>query len=219
MLTLPPAAAAMSTAPWCWARCRSATVRRSTHFSCCPSMPAWQWELPSTRAPANRTTPCHALAAPPASPHAIFIPTHLFRRRVLLPPVRAAWRHGAAARVGPRAQQVGAGTLVVDASDCSFLLESPLQARQTSLRSTSGAAHANCPPSARMHSPTCCREDVAAGMFTPDPPNKQGLVAAYSFGPEDVDKTPGGKVRGAVHSMVCTGGGMAWCGMAWRGGA
>lgn len=45
-----------------------------------------------------------------------------------------------------------------------------------------------------QHSPTRRRDDIAAGMFTADPPNKQGLAAAYSFGPEDVEKTPGGKV-------------------------
>ncbi|PRW20453.1 concanavalin A-like lectin glucanase [Chlorella sorokiniana] len=38
------------------------------------------------------------------------------------------------------------------------------------------------------------KEDVAAVMFTADPPNKQGLAAAYSFGPEDVEKTPDGRV-------------------------
>ncbi len=31
-------------------------------------------------------------------------------------------------------------------------------------------------------------------MFTADPPNKQGLAAAYSFGPEDVEKTADGRV-------------------------
>lgn len=33
-------------------------------------------------------------------------------------------------------------------------------------------------------------------MFSADPPNKQGLAAAYGFGPEDVEKTADGKVRG-----------------------
>lgn len=48
----------------------------------------------------------------------------------------------------------------------------------------------------------CCREDVSAGMFTADPPHKQGLAAAYGFGPEDVEKTGDGKVRG-ITSRFC----------------
>ena len=62
---------------------------------------------------------------------------------------------------------------------------------------------------------TCCRDDIAAGMFKADPPSKQGLVASYSFLPENVEKSADGKVggwAGAVaaalvqHAVLCCAG-------------
>ncbi len=41
----------------------------------------------------------------------------------------------------------------------------------------------------------CLREEVAAGMFAVEPPNKQGLAAHYPFRPDTLEQMPDGRVR------------------------
>ena len=71
---------------------------------------------------------------------------------------------------------------------------------------------------------TCCRDDIAAGMFKADPPSRQGLVASYSFLPENVEKSADGKVGGwasavaaalVQHAVLCC----AWQGLSRLAGA
>ena len=59
---------------------------------------------------------------------------------------------------------------------------------------SASAAAASLPPA--LPAPATCRDDIASGMFKSDPPSKQGLVASYSFLPENVDKSADGKVGG-----------------------
>jgi hypothetical protein len=64
---------------------------------------------------------------------------------------------------------------------------------------TVAAAAASLPPA--LPAPATCRDDIAAGMFKRDPPSRQGLVASYSFLPENVKKSADGKVGGWLTAL------------------
>ena len=46
-----------------------------------------------------------------------------------------------------------------------------------------------------------CREEVAAGMFAVEVPNKQGLAAHYPFRPDTLEQMQDGRVRAKLRLL------------------
>ena len=111
----PPAPPAQQTAPWCWARCRTAMVRLPAGL-CQPAS-----SCPPPRLPACRRLCPHCRQTSCCSPHAVCFPNApaaLCCRRLLLPPVCPAWRHGQRSHLGPSALQVRGLGLACTALSC-----------------------------------------------------------------------------------------------------